>query len=107
MWNPDFDGNGDDVVGNMTDEQIRRLQSEIDLISSAVLKLHGKILNILSEHADKKSLGLAEYFFEKNVAFSCFSNREMVKTKILQNMQKHFRSSKNNRLWESQMLSDC
>jgi len=59
MWNPDFDGNGDDVVGNMTDEQIRRLQSEIDLISSAVLKLHGKILNILSEHADKKSLGLA------------------------------------------------
>jgi len=107
MWNPDFDGNGDDVVGNMTDEQITRLQTEIDLISSSVQTLHSEIINVLSEHADKKSLGLAEDFFEKNVAFGCFSNPKMVKTKLLQNMQKHFSSSKNNRLWESQMFSDC
>jgi len=103
MWNPDFDGNGDDVVGNMTDEQTKRLQAEIHLVSSSVQKLNGKILDVLYKHKDKKSLGLSEMFFEKNVAFSCFGNVQNVETKIVQNMQKHFSSSKNNRIWETQI----
>jgi len=99
LWNPAYDGDGDDVIANMNITQKDAMQTSINTVSGALDQQWEVIMEKLSRYATKKELGLSDDFFGKNISFRCFEEGNIRKELLKEMQNKHFISNRNCNIW--------
>jgi len=95
LWNPEFDGDGDDVISNMSDVQQQAFRTEILEVQNIVLKIYLDVGECLMKYKSKKEIGLSPDFVGKNIAFKVFDGANL-KMEVLKELRdKWFNSNKN------------